>query len=637
MVVPSTVAPAKKGTTAPADTPSSSAILTTAKAAQGDTASLSPAVPLTTAKIAAGDPTTPDITEQQSVTGPVEQSWAPGPKEQSLAPHLSVQRLTAAPPEQPAADSRQEPSTTGSLEQPFAKLETVSSTVTVEAEAQAEADEESALIDFGASDSDHEVSYSHETDDAAKGVRAIASPLTHARRPEQSYAGDLLGLDIPPNVGQTLRFQEHRKDPMIGKEDMAPSIVEIHDKMSSLKPLLRGVLEPGSVKSFESILTELQLKSKRGARTSEVAPGIEPPTAEFGRLSIHEQAIKPDTTSVVAKESKSAASLRRSTVSSYKSTSTATDPVVIHPRVVLPPPKSRVVLPPPELPVVETAGNVQQKMSPYPDPDISRRSAGIHVHDQVASTAIGVSVSRPFADREIPSKTANQKISFKLPAPTSRVAKEPAPSLLGKGEDSEEDYPLDAITHTIHPQTSGTTINRIGLYKGQALQSKKENAPLAGKHDDQAKASSAQSRAVLSLTGRTAASKVTTNEAPVPLAQPSTGNVLANPTLAPPALTPKMSPIAKPFISPHRRTASGDVATSSVSGPANPSSLGMPGVAKSQGQIKREQPTTASSVAEKAGKKDEEEEEDYPLEAILKTTSVPSGPSMLNRTGFYKR
>ena len=63
----------------------------------------------------------------------------------------------------------------------------------------------------------------------------------------------------------------------------------------------------------------------------------------------------------------------------------------------------------------------------------------------------------------------------------------------------------------------------------------------------------------------------------------------------------------------------------------------MPGVAKSQGQIKREQPMTTSGLAEKAGKETEKDDEDYPLEAILKTTFVPSGPSMLNRTGFYKR
>lgn len=635
--MPSTVAPARTSTTAPADTsssPSSPGPLTTAKAAQGERASLSSAVPLTTTKIATGDPTTTThLTEQQLVTDPVEQSWAPGPPKQALPPHLSEQRLRPAPPEQPAADPRQEPSIIGSSEQPLAKAETVSSTASVEPEAQAEADEEFALIDFGASDSDHEVSYHHETEDAAKGVRAITPPLTQARKSEQSYAGDLLGLDIPPIASQTLRSQGHRTGPMIGKEDMVPSIVELHDKMSSLKPLLSGVLEPETVKSFENILTELQLKSKSVARTNEVAPDIEPPTAEFGRLSIHERTINPDTTSVVAKESTAAASLRRSTVSSFQSASAAKDPVMAHPRVVLPPPKSRVVLPPPELPMVETAGNIQKNLSPHPDPDISRLSVGIDIHDQIAKTAIGLTVSPPLAD---------QKISFKLPARASRVVKEPLASLLGNAEDSEEDYPLDAITHTIHPKSSGTTINRIGLYKGQALQSKKENAPLVGKHDDQAGAASSKARAVPaghSFSSRTAASNVTANKAPMPLAQASTGNVLANPTLSPLAWEPplRMTPTGKSFVSRHAGTSSGDVVPSSVSGLSNPSSFGMPGVAKSQGQIKREQPMTTSSLAGKAGKENEKDEDDYPLEAILKTTFVPSGPSMLNRTGFYKR
>ena len=108
---------------------------------------------------------------------------------------------------------------------------------------------------------------------------------------------------------------------------------------------------------------------------------------------------------------------------------------------------------------------------------------------------------------------------------------------------------------------------------------------------------------------------------------------------AAPANTSKGTTTAESFMPPHARMNLSNAATTSTSVPANRSSIGIPRSAESRSQLNNNQARSAPSLAVEAEKvdKDEEEEEDYPLEAILKTTFVPSGPSMLNRGGFYKR
>lgn len=658
--MPSTVASVTKSTTAPVDAalPSSVTPLTRIKEASAGTASPSLAPHLTAVKVATGDPK-----KDYPVTGKNEQSPTTDPREQTPPVDSYEKSLSGAAPEQPLADPRKESSTIGPSEQPSAEGEPVSSTAPLEGEQE---EEDSALIDFGdASDSGHGMAYSHKTGDEAK---AVTPPLTLANKSEQSYTGDLLGLDIQPDAGQTLQFQRHRTNPVAGGGSI-PSIVDIHNKMSSFTPLLKEVLDPESVKSFENIITELQLKSKGAARTSVAAPGIEPPTAAFGRLSIHEHDANLNPTSIVAEDQTAEASRHRSTVSSDNLAAATKDPLVAHPRVRLPPPYVHIV---------ETAGNVQQNPSPHPSYSISRPHVGINVHEQVAGIAVGASVSPPVSETEVPNMTANQKVSFKLPAGTSKLTgiyqsgteknsseknvsegslpgqsaiEHPAKAhtrhrgnILGAREQFDaaitEEAKVDepAIFRTLYPNTSGTTINLIGFYKGQALESRKENVPSAGKHDGQAEASGSKPRAVLGeypFTVRVAASNVTANAVSVP-AQTTT---IADPKSAhpAPATKSKLTATAKPFILPHAQSISSDVAPASVSVPSNPSNFGMPGAVSSEGQLKSEQPTAASMLAVEADKEGEEDEEDYPLDSILTTTFVPSGPSMLNRTGFFKR
>jgi hypothetical protein len=54
---------------------------------------------------------------------------------------------------------------------------------------------------------------------------------------------------------------------------------------------------------------------------------------------------------------------------------------------------------------------------------------------------------------------------------------------------------------------------------------------------------------------------------------------------------------------------------------------------------KTDKAATATISGPKAIKKevDEEDEEDFPLDTVLTTTFVPTGPSRMNRSGFYKR
>lgn len=106
-----------------------------------------------------------------------------------------------------------------------------------------------------------------------------------------------------------------------------------------------------------------------------------------------------------------------------------------------------------------------------------------------------------------------------------------------------------------------------------------------------------------------------------------------------PANTSRGTATARPSMPPHARMNLSGAATTSTSVPTHRSSVGIPRAAESRSQFNNNQARSAPSPAVEAGKvdKNEEEEEDYPLEAILRTTFVPSGPSMLNRGGFYKK
>jgi hypothetical protein len=564
---------------------------------------------------------------QHPLVGPTKESSNTVPVGQSPVADLAKQSLAAASPEQ-------EPNTSlgakflpqDELNAPYSSEEgSVTST---------DADEEPALIDFGdAFDQDKRSAFSHETGDESRHMRAMSPPLIDVPDPEQSYSGDLLGLDIQPAAGQPSQSHGGRAQPQTpaATEDLVPLIAEIRDKISSFTPLLRSILEPESVKSLENIVTELELKSKSSARTSKAAPAIEPPTAAFGRLSLHEHDVDVDTTSTNAKDQTAAASSQRATVNPFGSApATRESPEVIRSHAS----------PAPQNPMVETAGNVQQNKSHSAGYGISPPpSITIDVHDPHASVLTGASVSSPLPERNTASMTTNQSASLQVPAITLSMV-----SLLGTGktsskndvregplpshdrvhnlkepgqpptctaqaelqspvsegfEESEEDYdyPLEAICQTIHPQSSGSTINRIGFYKGQGQQANKENVPFVGYRGNPVEASSPKSRGAFggySFTPRVFPGNVTANLASVPRAQTTAGNFLLPKT---------------------------EMATAA-------SSLGP----------KSDKAATASILGPKAIKKEEDEEdEDFPLDTVLTTTFVPTGPSRMNRSGFYKR
>lgn len=666
---PSNVAPAAKSSTAPTDTasPSLATALTKAEALVTDTDSSSPAPHSTTPKddstIRKEDST---ITKEDSPISKVSEAGAATP---SSASHLALRKAAgagttpsgSAPGKIQSQAATREPnlavshvgsSTRRSTEEKPAEREPLWPTVS----GAGKQGKESALIDLvDAFDRGHKTAYSHNTVDEAKGARA----KTTSPQSDQSYTDDLLGLDIQPDVSQSAQIQGHRSD-SLGGTDSNRSIKDIHTQLSSFMPLLKNTLEPELIKSYENIITELQVKSMGAARTSEAVPDIELPIEAFSRLSIHDQ--DPVPIPVSKKGPTAPASRFQSTFSPPDPAAGAKFPPVDPPRVRLPP-----------LGVygVETVGNVQQDTSPHPGYSINRPHAGINVQGQVPGVAVGSSISPPVPQTEVPTMASNQKLALKIHKEISQVtrkhhaapevkpaergevskgslsgqpaisdpakvheavrsnfreAREQLPKDLEEEEDDDDDYVVDeTIFKTIQPSTSGSTINRIGYLGAQSLQAKKENISSTGTHSSQAEASGSKSRAVPGEDHLRVAA----------------GNVIPESisTRPAPAHTSKLLPTAKAFIPPHARINLGDVVTASRSVPADQSSFGIPGAVESQSQ-QSNQPTAAPSVTEEADKKDDEEEEDekdYPLEAILRTTYVPSGPSMLNRSGFYRR
>ena len=648
-----------KVATAGAATPSATTLTTTEAVAGGiESSSPAPHSPITNAATAgAATPSTPHLARTKAAVTDTTLS--------SSAPHLIESKT--APGEPTLAISPKKSSKTGPSEENWAQCEPAWPAVFIEAKKG----EGSALIDFGdASESGHQTAYSHNPGIEVKGVRAI----THSPNSEQSYTGDLLGLDIQPEAGQAMQIQEHPTQ-SLGERGSIPSIADIHSQLSSFAPLLKDVLEPELVKSFENIMTKLQVQSMAAARTSEPEPDIELPTEAFGRLSIHDNDPAPIPVSV--KGSTVAASRSRSTSSSDNLAAVTKDRPVDQPRVRLPPP---------EVYEVGIAGNFQQ--DPFPDPGyrISRPHVGINVHEQGFSVPVGISAISPqVPEIDVPTTTADQKMSFEFPLKASKLTRRHRPGpdvksiehdeileggLSGRSaaghpavaiesvrsnfvkareqldialdEEAGDPTMIENILVTNYPVTRRSTINNVGYLKGRDPQPKKENTPLAEypstsgttvNRIDYSKGQALQSKKDISLAGNHSSQAEASGSKPKAVLgedQPRigvvAGNVIANPNIIhpAPANTGTMVSTAEHFIPPHARINLGDMATASKSVLADPSSSGILGEVKSQGQLKSDQ-------------LDEDEEDDYPLETILKTTFVPSGPSMLNRTGFLRR
>jgi hypothetical protein len=702
---------------------------------RGTFGSPSPPAPITTPGIIL--PSTPVLVTATAATaataakGPTGQHQATGrPEQPPVADPTRQFETTESAHQHPSPTPTKKSSPMTSSEQTPAELETVGSIGSLKVEplprgepkasqshdegsvVHPNADTEAALIDFGcSSDGDNEIASYRGIGDVP-GNLGVITPLAHPAEPRQSYSGDLLGLEIQSDSDQTPQYSDQRMHPQNEGGDSLASIVEIHDRFSSFTPVLRSILDPQSVKSFESILTELQLKTKNLSEISEAAPGIEPPTAAFDRLSLHDRvAVTEDRT--VTK------SFPEFSINPFGPAIAATNPSGVRPRVVLPPaatttsPEStispfcpatatidhqvvrpRVVLPP-SAPMVKVAGRVQPKKPPHPVHGASPPGVGANVRVQLSSVLTRTSTPQPVSEKNVCDITATQGASSKLSAgksrlveisyaetektasrndegsisgqsiidqpakayprtrisilgemeqpPKPRVQKVVSASLLEGAEDFEEDYPLEAISHTIQPRTMGTTINRVGFYKGQELQFMKENVRLArqrstllaGQRSAKAEASSSKPKAVLEgnpFTPRTPPSIATATPTYVATAQTTTSNV--------PASTAHIRPRKAPTSDPTAQTVPSNWAAAAPFTPSSTSTVARPSPVKSPVQSKSEKSIKASSSiskADKEDKNDKDEEEDYPLEAILKTTSTPSGKSMMNQSGFFKR
>ena len=296
----------------------------------------------------------------------------------------------------------------------------------------------SSLIDFGdASNQSQKEAFSRKTGGEAKAVGITST----SPRTEKSYSGDLLGLDIQPDPSQTRASQELRSNSS-SRTSSAPSIADIHTQLSSLVPVLKETLQPVLIKSYESIITELQVRSKGTARTREVAPVMEPPTEAFGRLSIRDDAPVPKPIS--------------------KDRSTA---LVDRPKVNLPPPpkvdESIFISMKPstnESQINHTGylGRMAAAQKPSASPLAKMSSSGVSTRS--------TSVSAKRSAVEIPG-VVEPRSQHKTHQPASAPSMIVEADKMDKVREEEKDCPLDAILKTTFVPSGPSMLNQGGFYQ----------------------------------------------------------------------------------------------------------------------------------------------------------------------------
>lgn len=297
----------------------------------------------------------------------------------------------------------------------------------------------SSLIDFGdASNQSQKEAFSHQTGGEAKAVQTTST----SPRSEKSYSGDLLGLNIQP-VSQTRAPQEPRSN-SASRTSSTPSIADIHTQLSSLVPLLKDALQPELIKSYESIISKLHVRSKGAARTREAAPDMEPPTEAFGRLSIRDDAAVPKPIS----KDRSPALVDRAKVDSP------------------PPPKVDesifITLKPSS---IERGSQINHtgylgRITAAPKPSVTPLAK---------MSSSGVSTR----STSVPAKQSAVEIPGVVESRSQRKTHQPAsaPSMIVKADEvdkvkeEEKDYPLDAILKTTFVPSGPSMLNQGGFYK----------------------------------------------------------------------------------------------------------------------------------------------------------------------------
>lgn len=307
----------------------------------------------------------------------------------------------------------------------------------------------SSLIDVGdASNKSRDETFSHKT---GGGAKALLTVSTSPPRSEKSYSGDLVGLDIQPDAGQTRATQELPSNSS-SRTSSTPSFADIHTQLSSLVQALKEALQPELIKSYESIITELEVRSRGAggagvaggaASTPEVAPEMEPPVEAFGRLSIRDDASVPKP------------------ISKDTSTALVDTPVVVK---LPPPPKVDV-----SILITETPSTIGSRinqigylgrMAAAPKPAVAALATTRPNDVSTGSTSVfgtRSTVKVPVSVEPRGQHKTNQSIS----AATSMIVEA---DKLDKVKEAKEAYPLDAILTTTFVPTGPSMLNRGGFY-----------------------------------------------------------------------------------------------------------------------------------------------------------------------------